>query len=95
MAQVGAIAYRLDPLEEYRIHPIVHVSQLKRHMLATTLVEDDRIQIPDAPTAVACPIIFSASRMLQKGASSLFQIQVEWNGLPTFQSTWEEIDDLW
>jgi hypothetical protein len=45
LAQVGAVAYRLDLLEEYHIHPLVHVSQLKRHMLATTLVEDGLIQI--------------------------------------------------
>jgi len=94
LARIGAVAYKLDLHEDAKIHPVVHVSQLKRHIPASTLVESDIAQLPSDASEILCPVKFSATRRLQKGSSSLFQVQVQWSHLPESMTTWEEVSDL-
>jgi hypothetical protein len=94
LAKVGAVAYKLDLPEDARIHPVVHVSQLKKHVSPTTRIESDISQVPDDPQTTVHPVSFLACRRLQKGSSSLFQIQVQWSSMPETLTTWEEINDL-
>lgn len=39
--RIGKVAYKLEIPEDSRIHPVVHVSQLKKHVPATMTVSDD------------------------------------------------------
>lgn len=94
LARVGIVAYRLDLPEDSRIHPVVHVSQLKQQVPASAVVEDSLEQLPTDPTASVCPVKFSDSRLLTKGSSCLHQIQVQWSSMPAYLHTWEEVDDL-
>lgn len=92
--RVGMVAYRLDLPETCRIHPVVHVSQQKRHVPPRTLVESDLDSVPVDPQAVLTPLALLDSRMIQKGASSVAQVQVHWSSLPASMTTWEEVQDL-
>lgn len=94
LARVGTIAYRLQLPDDCKIHPVVHVSQLKRHIPPSVTVEDDIAQIPNNPVAAVQPVEFLDSRILKKEASMLSQIQVRWAGLPHSLTTWEEAVDL-
>jgi len=92
--RVGAVAYELQLPEKCRIHPVVHVSQLKRHVPSSVRVEDDISQVPLDPTATLMPIKFIGSRLCQKGASTISQILVQWDSIPDSLTTWEEAEDL-
>ena len=91
---MGAVAYHLLLPDDCRIHPVVHISQLKRHIPASASVDDDISAIPDDPTASVQPVHFLDSRMVKKGASHLSQIKVQWSGLPVSLTAWEEASDL-
>lgn len=94
LVKVGAVAYKLLLPDDCKIHPVVHISQLKRHIPASVVVEDDISAFPDDPTADAQPVHFLDYRMVKKGASCLSQIKVQWSGLPVSLATWEEASDL-
>ena len=59
------------------------------------MVEDDISKVPNDPLSSLCPIKFLGSRQLQKGSSTLFQIQVQWDGALKNMFTWEEANDLY
>lgn len=88
------MAYKLDLPEVAGIHAIVHMSQLKRHVPPSVTIEQDITQLLIDPSESVQLIAFKATRKLQKGSSSLFQIQVQWSGYPPSLVTWEEVHDL-
>ena len=91
---MGAVAYKLQLLDDYKIHSVVHVSQLKRHIPPSGRIEDDINEIPDNPVASVQPQGFLDFRTVSKGCSNLSQILVQWDELPGSLTTWEEVNDL-
>lgn len=94
LARVAPVAYKLQLPDTCRIHPVVHVSQLKRHVPPSVRNEDDISQVPDDPMTPVTPIQFLDSRSCRLGASSVTQILVRWKDLPSSLTTWEEVEDL-
>ncbi|CAD6253096.1 unnamed protein product [Miscanthus lutarioriparius] len=92
--RIGTVAYKLAVPEGSKIHPVVHVSQFKKHVAPLVLIEDDITAVPTDPAEVVHPIEFTDSRMVIKGASAVSQIQVRWSSLPSSLTTWEEVTDL-
>ena len=57
-------------------------------------IDDDITTVPDDPLASLQPEQFVASCMIQKGASTVCQIRVQWSGCSGNILTWEEAEDL-
>jgi hypothetical protein len=88
------VAYKLDLPPSAKIHPVVHVSQLKKHIPAATSVCPDQTTISTDPKALLVPEKFLDSKLVQRGSSTETLLLVQWSFLPPELATWEELQDL-
>jgi hypothetical protein len=90
-ATVGAVAYRLALPAASKIHPVVHVSQLK---LAAGYKGPVPATLPTDLPEFAIPIQVLQTRGVTKGSRFVQQVLVEWSGLPRDLATWEDLEAL-
>lgn len=84
------MAYKLDLPETAKIHPVIHVSQLKRHVPPTEIVSDELID----PASVLTSVHLIDTRLVSKGTTTHTELQVQWSGWPEKLTTWEKAFDL-
>jgi hypothetical protein len=89
LARVGSVAYKLDLPELSSVHPVVHVSQLKKsvgeHPISSSLPADSiEFQIPEA----------ILQRRLTDGDKPVEQALIKWSGMPSSLATWENLEAL-
>lgn len=94
VARIGAVAYKLDLPPTSKIHPVVHVSQLKKAQgavvpVSPTLPPDDSVlQAEHIPETVL------ESKMVRVGGEPALRLRIKWSGLPSCMATWEEPQQL-
>jgi hypothetical protein len=89
---VGAVVYKLDPPARARIHNVVHVSKLKKHVLSDTPVSSDILVIQTDNDLI--PAGWLRHRLIRKGGTTSQRVLVCWKGLPLSLATWESYDEL-
>lgn len=91
-ARVGAVAYRLALPASSMIHPVVHVSQLRKAS------EPASSKVANLPPAVEeadpVPVRVLARRLVRRGSAAVDQVKVCWSGCPTSEATWEDLERL-
>jgi hypothetical protein len=92
LQRVGAMAYKLDLPVHARIHNVVHVSQLKKHVLSDTPVSSD-ISVIQLDNDLI-PAGWLQHRLIRKGGTTSQRVLVCWKGLPPSLATWESYDEL-
>lgn len=88
--RVGKVAYKLDLPAGARIHPVVHVSQLKKHIPPTEGVSNDLSSVSTDPLQPRAPLSVLNRRMVIRGASPVSQVLIEWQDWPKEMATWED-----
>jgi len=89
LERIGSVAYRLELPPPASIHPVFHVSQLKK------AVGDQAVSpvLPDSSAYYQVP-----ERVLQRRLSPsdrpVLQGLIKWSGLPSSLATWENMADL-
>jgi hypothetical protein len=91
LARVGKVAYRLELPAASRIHPVIHVSQLKKVIGSHVQVQSE---LPAADPGVQVPFKILQRRMIRKGSSIVSQVLVHWSGLEESLATWEDAEAL-
>jgi hypothetical protein len=89
LARVGSVAYKLELPSHSAIHLVFHVSQLKKAVGATHQV------IPTLPSDFAihlAPEQILQTRTVTRGTSTIPQVLVKWNNLPSALATWEDFE---
>jgi hypothetical protein len=83
--------YKLQLPPEARIHPVIHVSQLKQAIKNTDVVSADLPvhSITDKYSVQPCAVI--AERFVKQGSKMKPQVKLRWKGLPDSCSTWEHL----
>ncbi|KAJ9535931.1 hypothetical protein OSB04_un000899 [Centaurea solstitialis] len=85
LARVGQVAYRLKLPPDLAIHPVFHISQLKKvvgSQEVETTLPNDLIQ-----ETVRYPERVMGARLM----GDQQEVLVAWKGMPTDEATWEEI----
>jgi hypothetical protein len=84
------VTYKLALPLGATIHPVFHVSLLKKAVPAT---EQDIEAIPDATVAFQIPEQVLQYR-LTPGGSSQTEVLIKWTDMPSSLATWEKLDCL-
>ena len=90
--RVGNVAYKLALPSHSLIHPIFHVSQLKKAMELQTKVQE-------LPLIISSSLEWNAEpkHVLEVRRSSVdkrAEVLVKWKGLPDFECSWESVQRL-
>jgi hypothetical protein len=88
---VGKVLYKLKLHETACIHPVIHVSQLKKAMRAMDTVN------PDLPAALIDetlniqPELVTGEHFIRRGCKEVPHVRVKWTGMPEPFETWEPV----
>ncbi|CAN6322178.1 unnamed protein product [Urochloa humidicola] len=91
ISKIGQVAYKLELPSSSSIHPVFHVSQLKKAVSASTQVlphVPDDIELPRVPARIL------QKRLVHHGVSPVQQVLVQWSGWPESMATWEGFESL-
>ena len=85
--KIGSVAYKLELPEEAKIHPVFHVSQLKRKLGSTIQVQT---QLPSHNVEVIKePEAIIERRMVSQLGKAVTEVLVKWKQLPITDASWE------
>jgi hypothetical protein len=87
LQRVGPVAYKLKLPEDSNIHPVFHVSQLKKYISPSTPVS---AHVPTTDLALQFPAQILDRRSVSRGGSSVAQLLVRWSGMDTSMASWED-----
>ncbi|WVZ91209.1 hypothetical protein U9M48_037412 [Paspalum notatum var. saurae] len=90
-AKIGAVAYKLKLPPSSAIHPVFHVSQLKKAPPADQSVSS---ALPDADLSMQIPIQVLQHRVITRGDDVITQGLVRWSDMPDDLATWEDLEPL-
>ena len=93
LQRVGAVAYKLKLPAGSQVHPVFHVSQLKKAVAPTTPVSTDLSVLLIADDKRQPEQILEA-RLVRQGKKLLPQVKILWTGLPESFATWEQLHAL-
>jgi len=93
MAKFGIVAYKLQLLANSHIHPVFHVSLLKKSMDAQLVNPTLPNYAPDAPPLVE-PAFILDRRAIHRQGTPITQVLVQWTHLHPDNNTWEYLPDL-
>jgi hypothetical protein len=87
VSKIGTVAYKLALPPSSAVHPVFHVSQLKRAVGSSVAVA----QLPDQLDGLQIP-----EKVLQRrlGPAGVSQALIQWSGFPSSLATWEDVIPL-
>jgi hypothetical protein len=96
---VSKVAYKLRLPDNMHIHPVFHVSVLKRYTLNPPEFSDRDVPPRPPPTIIDGRPEFEVEKLLDKrvirrGRGSTTQYLVKWLGYPEYEATWEPTSNL-
>jgi hypothetical protein len=94
LEHVVQAAYKLQLPPNSRIHPVVHVSQLKKVVPPSVVVSSDESLLCLSDEVVISPAEVIDTKLLQVGSSALPHVLIRWAGLPNTWTTSENKNEL-
>lgn len=85
--RINDVAYKLQLPEHSAVHPVFHVSQLRKALTPGTQVH---FQLPLSADALAVPVEVLNTRWRKKNGAMIEQVQVRWSGDAAIGTTWED-----
>ncbi|KAL7160677.1 hypothetical protein ABFS83_01G113100 [Erythranthe nasuta] len=92
--RVGSVAYKLQLPSDSKVHPVFHVSQLKKHVLAHARVAAVLPPLDEQNQFLLIPEGVLDRKMIKKINTAVVQWLVKWAHLPTEEATWENAEEM-
>lgn len=89
--KIGEVAYKLELPLGSKVHPVFHVSQLKRFIPPSVTVQD---RLPSPLASLQVPVQVLQRRVCQVGHKIVAQGLILWSGCSPDAATWEDLDSL-
>lgn len=77
LSKVGKVAYKLDLPDHSRIHPVVHVSQLKKQVPPLVEVTPDIAALTSDPDAAVTPWKIIDRRLVSHAGATTLRVKVQ------------------
>ena len=88
LQRIGSVAYKLKLPSEAKIHPIFHVSQLKKKLGSAVRVQT---QMPTGPVEqILEPELILERRMVNRRERAVIEVLIKWKHPPVEEASWEE-----
>ena len=96
LERIGEVAYKLELPSTSRLHPVFHVTVLKKRVGNPSLISSDLPAFDTEGNLLIRPIIALRYRNWKKGRgmTKVWQVLVQWQGVPTEEATWEDYDEM-
>lgn len=91
ISKVGSVAYKLGLPTSSMIHPVFHVSQLKKHV-GNHIVQSS-LPISD-PGPILQPRAILERRMVRHNNQAATQVLLHWEGALPADATWEFTEEI-
>ena len=92
--QIGPVAYRLELPSSTTIHPVFHVSQLKRALGSADLCQPlSPILAEDLEWLVEHDQVLDIRQSPNNNQPGI-EVLIQWKGLPQFEASWESADTI-
>ncbi|TQE07969.1 hypothetical protein C1H46_006377 [Malus baccata] len=92
--KVGNVAYKLNLPQHTKIHPVFHVSQLKKQLGIKVTPQTVLPQVVEDGLVGTTPVAVLARRIYKKGDVAGVQILVQWQEQEESEATWEDFDEF-
>jgi hypothetical protein len=89
---VGTVAYRLRLPAGSAIHPVLHVSQLKKYIARDTIVSPTLPLLSNEGQLKIFPEYILDRRAIKRGNIAVPQLLVKWTNLSEADASWEDYD---
>ena len=90
LQKIGTMAYKLVLLASSRVHPVFHVSCLKKVTGDKLLVQTILPELDEEGKTILEPEAVTKTRTRQLRNRSISEYLIKWKNLPTEDSTWED-----
>lgn len=91
LERVGEVAYCLDLPNTSKVHPVFHVSLLRKVLKPTQQVLPC---LPSPESAVQVPEKILQKRVIHRNDKKLVQVLLQWSGDPVDLATWEDFEAI-
>jgi hypothetical protein len=90
LQNIGTMAYKLELPASSRVHPIFHVSCLKKVIGDKIPVQTIFLELDEEGKIILDPEAITDTRIHQLRNRSISKYLIKWKKLPTEDSTWED-----
>jgi hypothetical protein len=92
LERIGKTAYHLLLPENCQLHPVFHVSQLKKHIGSTVVPSSELPLVDDKGNIKVAPFQLLERRLIPRNNEPVVQWKIHWSNLPETEATWEDAD---
>ncbi|XP_059284823.1 uncharacterized protein LOC132038117 [Lycium ferocissimum] len=92
--RIGKVAYKLALPPSSKVHPVFHVSLLKKKVGTRIVVQSELPPTGEDGQFLVQPVAILQRQMVKKNNVVVIKVLVQWSNLPPEDATWEDYQFL-